>query len=127
MSKRLLYSSSAVETKDIEMVARELKLIYDTFVYAMTQLEVKANIYSKLISRREKRKVELMDYWGTLPDDWAEYMGVKQFFEARLTPARCVAGIAPELFQKDKNRDSNMSQIMQALFSICKKRCVYYS
>lgn len=120
MSKRLLYSSSAVETKDIEMVARELKLIYNTFVYAMTQLEVKANIYSKLISRREKRKVELMDYWGTLPDDWAEYMGVKQFFEARLTPARCVAGIAPELFQKDKNRNSNMSQIMQALFSICK-------
>lgn len=51
MSKRLVYSSSAVETKDIEMVARELKLIYDTFVYAMTQLEVKANIYSQSFAK----------------------------------------------------------------------------
>lgn len=84
MQGRLLYSSSAVETKDIEMVARELTLIYNTFAYAMTQLGLKANIYSRLISRREKRKVELMDYWGTLPDDWVEYMGVKQFFEAQI-------------------------------------------
>lgn len=119
MQGRLLYSSSAVETKDIEMVARELTLIYNTFAYAMTQLELKANIYSKLISRREKRKVELMDYWGTLPDDWVEYMGVKQFFEARLTPARCVAGIAPELFQRDVERNSNMTRIMRDMFSMC--------
>lgn len=119
MQGRLLYSSSAVETKDIEMVARELNLIYNTFAYAMTQLELKANIYSKLISRREKRKVELMDYWGTLPDDWVEYMGVKQFFEARLTPARCVAGIAPELFQRDVERNSNMTRIMREMFLMC--------
>lgn len=115
----ILYSSSAVETKDIEMVARELTLIYNTFVYAMTQLELKANIYSKLISRREKRKVELMDYWGTLPDDWVEYMGVKQFFETRLTPAKCVAGIAPELFQRDVERNSNMTRIMRDMFLMC--------
>lgn len=119
MQGRLLYSSSAVETKDIEMVARELTLIYNTFAYAMTQLGLKANIYSRLISRREKRKVELMDYWGTLPDDWVEYMGVKQFFEARLTPARCVAGIAPELFQRDVERNSNMTRIMRDMFSMC--------
>lgn len=119
MQGRLLYSSSAVETKDIEMVARELTLIYNTFAYAMTQLGLKANIYSRLISRREKRKVELMDYWGTLPDDWVEYMGVKQFFEARLTPARCVAGIAPELFQRDAERNSNMTRIMRDMFTMC--------
>lgn len=40
MQGRLLYSSSAVETKDIEMVARELTLIYNTFAYAMTQLGI---------------------------------------------------------------------------------------
>lgn len=119
MQGRLLYSSSAVETKDIEMVARELTLIYNTFAYAMTQLGLKANIYSRLISRREKRKVELMDYWGTLPDDWVEYMGVKQFFEARLTPAGCAVGIAPELFQRDAERNSNMTRIMRDMFSMC--------
>lgn len=54
MQGRLLYSSSAVETKDIEMVARELTLIYNTFAYAMTQLGLKANIYSRLISRKGK-------------------------------------------------------------------------
>lgn len=121
MQRGLLISRSAVETKDIEMITRRLNTLYSLFTHAMTQLGAAANIYSKLCSRREKRRVALLDYWGTLPDDWAEYMGIKQFFELRLAPDRAARGIPLELFDIDADLDSPMTNLMYELFMACKK------